>query len=53
MFVISGCATVWPDYFQSEISVSTNWHAQIKNILITQEMGSQALASWWPILNDQ
>ena len=52
ILVLTGCATVGPDYVPPEKSVSKDWHTQPKGGLTTGEMDPQALAAWWTTLND-
>lgn len=50
--ILSGCATVGPDYVPPVTSVSKDWHTQLKGGLTAKEMDPQALAAWWTTLND-
>ncbi len=52
ILVLTGCATVGPDYVPPKKSVSRDWHTQLKGGLTTGEMDPQALAAWWTTLND-
>jgi len=52
ILVLTGCATVGPDYVPPKKSVSKDWHTQLKGGLTTGEMDPQALAAWWTTLND-
>ncbi|NWG03931.1 MAG: efflux transporter outer membrane subunit [Syntrophaceae bacterium] len=52
ILVLTGCATVGPDYVPPEISVPKDWYTQLKGGLTTGEMDPQTLAEWWKILND-
>src|SRR4030043_1258342 len=52
ILVLTGCATVGPDYVPPKKSVSKDWHTQPKGGLTTGEMDPQALAAWWTTLND-
>jgi len=52
ILVLTGCATVGPDYVPPKKSVSKDWHTQLKGGLSTEEMDSQTLAAWWTTLND-
>jgi NodT family efflux transporter outer membrane factor (OMF) lipoprotein len=48
----SGCVTVGPDYIRPEVSISDNWHTQLKDGLTSEEMDQQMLVAWWTTLND-
>ncbi len=50
--ILTGCATVGPDYVPPKKSVSKDWHTQLKGGLTTGEMDPQTLAAWWTTLND-
>ena len=52
MLVLSGCATVGPDYVRPDTSLPTTWHSELKGGLIADEMNPQTLAAWWSTLND-
>ncbi len=52
VLVLTGCATVGPDYVPPQKSVSKDWHTQLKGGLTIGEMDPQALAAWWTTLND-
>ncbi len=52
ILILTGCATVGPDYVPPEKSVSKDWHTQLKGGLTTGEMDPQTLAAWWTTLND-
>ena len=52
ILVLTGCATVGPDYVPPKKSVSKDWHTQLKGGLSTEEMDPQTLAAWWTTLND-
>jgi len=52
VLIITGCATVGPDYVRPETSLSTTWHSELKGGLIAGEMNPQTLAVWWTTLND-
>lgn len=52
ILVLTGCATVGPDYVPPKKSVSKEWHTQLKGGLTTGEMDPQVLAAWWVTLND-
>jgi len=50
--VLAGCATVGPDYAPPQVSVSNNWHTQLKGGLTAEEIDSRTFSSWWATLND-
>ena len=52
ILILTGCATVGPDYVPPETSVSKDWHTQLKGGLTAGEMDPQTLAAWWTTLND-
>jgi multidrug efflux system outer membrane protein len=52
ILILTGCATVGPDYVPPKTSVSKDWHTQLKDGLTTEEMDPQTLAAWWKTLND-
>ncbi len=52
ILILTGCATVGPDYVPPDTSVSATWHTQLKGGLSAEEMDPQTLAAWWTTLND-
>jgi len=52
ILILTGCATVGPDYLPPKTLVSKDWHTQLKGGLATGVMGPQTLAAWWTTLND-
>lgn len=50
--IVTGCATVGPDYVPPQKSVSKDWHTQLRGGLTTGEMDPRTLAAWWMTLND-
>ena len=52
VLILTGCATVGPDYVPPKKSVSKDWSTQLKGGLTTGEMDPQTLAAWWKTLND-
>jgi len=52
ILILTGCATVGPDYVPPKKSVSKDWHTQLKGGLTTEEMDPQTLAAWWMTFND-
>jgi multidrug efflux system outer membrane protein len=49
---LAGCA-VGPDYVAPETSLSTNWHSELSDGLISQPIDPNMLASWWTGFGDQ
>ena len=52
LLILTGCATVGPDYVRPDTSVSITWHTQLKDGLATDEIDPKTLAAWWSTLND-
>ncbi len=52
VIILTGCASVGPNYVLPKTSVSTVWHTQLKGGLSAGEMDPQTLAAWWTTLND-
>ncbi|MFH0788843.1 MAG: efflux transporter outer membrane subunit [Pseudomonadota bacterium] len=52
VLIVSGCATVGPDYVRPKMTVSKNWHTQLNGGLTAEEVDAQKLAGWWTTLND-
>ena len=52
ILILTGCATVGPDYVPPDTPVSPAWHTQLKGGLVTEEMDPETLATWWKTLND-
>jgi outer membrane protein TolC len=52
VIILTGCASVGPNYVPPKTSVSTDWNAQLKGGLTAQEMDPQTLAAWWTTLDD-
>src|SRR4030042_3190972 len=50
--ILTGCATVGPEYCRPDTSLSTTWHSELKGGLIAGEMNPETLAAWWFTLND-
>jgi len=53
ILIITGCATVGPDYRPPETSEPRQWHTQLKSGLISEEKDSHTLTAWWTLFNDQ
>jgi len=52
VIILTGCASVGPNYNPPKTSVSSDWNAQLKGRLTAQEMNPQTLAAWWTALDD-
>lgn len=52
LLIVTGCASVGPDYVRPDTPVSTIWHTQLKGGLVTDETDPKTLAAWWSTLND-
>lgn len=52
VLIMTGCATVGPDYVRPDTSLSKTWHSELKVGLIAEEMNPLTLAAWWSTLND-
>jgi len=52
ILILTGCATVGPDYVPPKTSVSPTWYTQLKGGLTAEEMDPKTLATWWSTLND-
>ncbi len=52
MALFAGCITVGPDYKQPTISLAPAWNSQLKSGLITEEIDSKTLGTWWTTIND-
>jgi multidrug efflux system outer membrane protein len=52
VLILTGCAAVGPDYLPPDMSVSKDWHTQLKGGLSAEEMDLETLAAWWTTLND-
>jgi len=50
--ILTGCATVGPDYARPETELSEDWSTSLKGGLTSEEMEPQTLAAWWTTLND-
>ena len=50
--ILTGCASVGPNYVPPKASLSTDWHTQLQGGLTAQEMNPQTLAAWWTTLDD-
>jgi NodT family efflux transporter outer membrane factor (OMF) lipoprotein len=51
--LVTGCATVGPDYVPPDTTVSKDWHTPLNSGLIAGEIDHQALTTWWTTLNDE
>ena len=52
VLILTGCATVGPDYVPPDTPVSATWHTELKGGLSAKETDPQTLAEWWTTLND-
>ncbi len=50
--VMTGCATVGPDYVPPEFNTQDTWHTDLKKGLSMQSTDPETLARWWTNLND-
>lgn len=50
--LLTGCATVGPDYIQIKPDAPENWHAQMDDGLVEAEPDPETLAHWWTLFND-
>jgi len=50
--IITGCATVGPDYVRPEVPVYKEWNTQLNDNRSTKEMKAKTLAEWWTTLSD-
>jgi len=52
ILMLTGCATVGPDYIPPDTPVSATWHTQLKGDLNAEETNPESLAAWWTTLDD-
>jgi multidrug efflux system outer membrane protein len=52
ILILTGCASVGPDYVLPDTPVSATWHTELKGGLSAEETDPQILAAWWKTLND-
>jgi len=52
IIVLTGCASVGPDYVPPETSMAASWYSRLDGGLTSEEIDPQALASWWTTLDD-
>jgi len=52
VIILTGCASVGPNFVPPNTSVSTDWNAQLKGGLKAQEVDPRTLAAWWTTLDD-
>ncbi|MEA3415864.1 MAG: efflux transporter outer membrane subunit [Thermodesulfobacteriota bacterium] len=50
--ILSGCASVGPDYTKVKPDAPIKWHTELAGGLITEELQPETLANWWSTLND-
>jgi len=53
VLVLTGCATIGPDYVPPKMSVSPTWNTQLKAGLTAEILDPNTLATWWKTLKDQ
>ena len=51
-FLLTGCATVGPDYIRPEIPMPQKWSDKSSVSTPAEPRDSRALATWWATLND-
>jgi len=52
VLILTGCATVGPDYVRPGADLSRSWHTSLKEGLTYEGENAAALAQWWMKLND-
>jgi outer membrane protein, multidrug efflux system len=52
LLILTGCATVGPDYAPPATSVPPAWHSEIKGGLTDETTNPETLAAWWTTFND-
>jgi outer membrane protein, multidrug efflux system len=52
LMILTGCATVGPDYVPPATSAPSAWHNELKGGLTADDAGFRALAAWWTTLDD-
>lgn len=52
LVMLTGCATVGPDYVPPSTSLTSTWNSEPKGGLTVEETNLQSLAAWWTTLND-
>jgi len=52
VLLLSGCATVGPDYVRPETAVPATWHIQIQNGLSSEKSDPKTMAEWWARFDD-
>jgi NodT family efflux transporter outer membrane factor (OMF) lipoprotein len=50
--ILTGCATVGPDYVPVKPDGPEKWHAEMEGGLTTSQPEPEILAQWWSIFND-
>lgn len=50
--ILTGCATVGPDYIPVSPDAPEKWHAEMDNGLVEAEPDPETLAHWWTLFND-
>jgi outer membrane protein TolC len=52
VLILTGCATVGPDYVPPATELSKNWHTHLESGMNEEEAGPASLENWWTNLND-
>lgn len=52
ILILSGCATVGPDYVPPATELSATWHTGLNGGLTDDQQASRDLAAWWTLFND-
>ena len=50
--LLTGCATVGPDYIPVQPDSPEKWHAEMTGGLVADQPGPETLAHWWTNFND-
>ncbi len=50
--ILSGCATVGPNYTKVEPDAPIKWHTELAGGLTTEVLQPETMARWWGTLND-
>ena len=52
VLILSGCATVGPDYVEMEAKPPANWHTELQAGLTAEQASPANLTRWWTLLED-
>jgi len=52
VLILTGCATVGPDYTRPETELSRDWSTPLKRGLAAREADPETLSTWWTAFND-